>query len=302
MIAEIDYFAISEVSADPAYIDNYMQLYYLNTGVVKIRHKQGATETEIVLGSGGAGGVGDGWTAGTGTWSYTSADAPTFISSVPDADAALMNVGDRWKITQTTVKYFIVVAKGSPSGGFTPVTIYGGTDYTLANAAITSPYWSHVKSPLGFPTSPAKWTVTVSDNNDKKKASPTANTWYGGASAYTTGANISLSIPIGSWRVEYTGALWADSNASQTSVGVYIALSKSNNSEDDRDFRAFSLAQGASGTLGTGTSFQVSKLIELATKTTYYVLLSTPYSNVANLWLYGSTVKPTIIRLVCAYL
>lgn len=51
-----DFLAMEETSADPPYIDNYMQLYYLDTGVVKIRHKQGATETELILGAGGGGG------------------------------------------------------------------------------------------------------------------------------------------------------------------------------------------------------------------------------------------------------
>ena len=47
----VEYIALQEFSADPAYLDNYALLYYLDTGVFKIRHKQGATETEIVLGA-----------------------------------------------------------------------------------------------------------------------------------------------------------------------------------------------------------------------------------------------------------
>lgn len=50
-----DFLAMQDTTADPAYLDGYMQLYYLDTGVVKIRHKQGATETELILGAGGGG-------------------------------------------------------------------------------------------------------------------------------------------------------------------------------------------------------------------------------------------------------
>jgi hypothetical protein len=54
------------------------------------------------------------------------------------------------KLTQTTVKYFYVTAR-SYSSPNTTVTINGGSDYSLANAAITSPHYSYAQSPLGFP-------------------------------------------------------------------------------------------------------------------------------------------------------
>lgn len=84
----------------------------------------------------------DGWQTGSGAWTYAS--ATTFTA--PAADAAVMTSGDKIKLTQTTAKYFYVV---SVSG--TTITVTGGTDYTLANAAITLPFYSKQATPFGFP-------------------------------------------------------------------------------------------------------------------------------------------------------
>ena len=83
-----------------------------------------------------------GWIGAVGTWAYASATTIT----VPSGAATYYAVGDKIKLTQTTVKYFYVVAVAD-----TLLTITGGTSYTLANAAITLPYFSHVASPVGHP-------------------------------------------------------------------------------------------------------------------------------------------------------
>ena len=83
-----------------------------------------------------------GWIGAVGTWTYASATSIT----IPSGGASLYAVGDRIKLTQTTVKYFYVISVADTALGIT-----GGTDYTLTNAAITSPYFSHAASPVGFP-------------------------------------------------------------------------------------------------------------------------------------------------------
>jgi len=82
------------------------------------------------------------WIPGSSTWTYASATTMT----VPAADAAIMRVGTKIKLTQTTAKYFYVTGISG-----TTITITGGTDYTLANATITSPYLSNQETPPGFP-------------------------------------------------------------------------------------------------------------------------------------------------------
>lgn len=84
----------------------------------------------------------DGWNAVADTWTYASATTIT----VPTGAASLYQIGDKIKLTQTTVKYFFVTAVAD-----TLLTITGGSDYTLANAAITLPYVSHEENPVGFP-------------------------------------------------------------------------------------------------------------------------------------------------------
>ena len=83
-----------------------------------------------------------GWLDFGVTATYGSATTIT----VPSGAAAKYAVGDKIKLTQTTVKYFYVTAVAD-----TVLTVTGGTDYTVANAAITSPYYSKAASPVGFP-------------------------------------------------------------------------------------------------------------------------------------------------------
>lgn len=97
--------------------------------------------------------VGAGWIGDPNTWTYSSADAPTFVASVNADVTGILSEGMRIKLTQTTAKYFIVTAVAAFSGGATLITLYGGTDYVLANAAITAPAYSSAYAPLGFPRS-----------------------------------------------------------------------------------------------------------------------------------------------------
>lgn len=91
--------------------------------------------------SGGAG-IGDGWIAVGDTWTYASATTIT----VPSGAASIYQIGDKIKLTQTTVKYFYIVGVAD-----TLLTIIGGDDYTLVDAAIISPYYSKIENPQGFP-------------------------------------------------------------------------------------------------------------------------------------------------------
>jgi preprotein translocase subunit SecE len=238
----------------------------------------------------------DGWIAGTGTWSYTSADDPTFVMSVPDADAALMEVGDRIKLTQTTTRKFITTAIGSPSGGFTPVTMYGGTDYDLANAAITSPYYSHVKSPLGFPMSKSKWSVVLTDTSDRSKASPAINTLY-----YSDLGSLNIVFPIGEWDVECELIIGVVSNAAQTIASIQFALSTANNSISDNTLVGYAMTGGASGTLRAVSAVTINKTIAVVAKTTHYLIAQTLHNNIATILFQGTT-KTTRVTATSAYL
>lgn len=84
----------------------------------------------------------DGWSAVTDSWSYASASTIT----VPSGAVAKYQKGDKIKLTQTTVKYFYIIGVAD-----TVLTVTGGTDYTVASAAITDISYSHDNNPIGFP-------------------------------------------------------------------------------------------------------------------------------------------------------
>lgn len=86
-----------------------------------------------------------GWYPISATLAYSSANAPTFVATTSTDLTSTISVGMKLKLTQTTVKYFIVTAITSNS-----ITLYGGTDYTLANATINNVYFSNVKTPYGW--------------------------------------------------------------------------------------------------------------------------------------------------------
>lgn len=176
----------------------------------------------------------DGWIAGTGTWSYSSADSPTFVISVNANMTSTIGVGMRIKLTQTTVKYFIVTAVGAYSGGATLITVYGGTDYTLANAAITSPYYSMMKCPIGFPLDALKWTVqTVANASVTNQAARTAKTLG------------TTQLPIGSWNINIKGYVWWDAGSSAVIFDGSFGLSTTQDAEASEVNRISYISQTA---------------------------------------------------------
>lgn len=233
-----------------------------------------------------------GWLGASEAWTYASADAPTFTFTISGDKTAKYSPGMRIKLTQTTVKYFIItaVAYSAPN---TTVTVYGGTDYTLVDAAITKPFYSTRKTPAGFPLDPRKWTVEVTDTTPRTQMTPTAATWYnlGG---------VSIIVPIGLWDLQYS-VCFKGAKPSADTVIVEVTLSTGNNVESDPGFTAYQLVIGATGSLGLATTVFRRKIISLVEKTTYYIntnALLSGYEEIANL----NSNSKLIIRSICAYL
>lgn len=88
----------------------------------------------------------DGWVGSDDTWTYASAS--TFTIAGVDRTTTYTK-GTRLKFTQTSVKYAVVVSSSFSTN--TTITIAVNTDYTIANAAITLPYYSYEASPAGYP-------------------------------------------------------------------------------------------------------------------------------------------------------
>jgi len=96
----------------------------------------------------------DGWIPVEETWSRVSNTSFTITGDY----TGVLAVGDKLKVTDTTVKYFYITAV-SYSAPNTTVTITGGTDYVLA-ATPTLQYYSKASSPVGFPDW-FNWTPTL---------------------------------------------------------------------------------------------------------------------------------------------
>lgn len=88
----------------------------------------------------------DGWITSTDTWTYASASSFT-ISGVDRTTT--FTPGTKLKFTQTTAKYAVVSSSSFSTN--TTVNIIVNTDYTIANAAITSPFYSYEEGPQAFP-------------------------------------------------------------------------------------------------------------------------------------------------------
>lgn len=112
--------------------------------------------------------IADGWIPVTDSWSYASETTIT----VPSGAASLYEKGDRLKLTQTTVKYFYIIAVSD-----TLLTITGGNDYTLANATITNIYYSHVDRPVEFPAY-FNYTPIISNGGASTNPTYTVNNHY----------------------------------------------------------------------------------------------------------------------------
>lgn len=89
---------------------------------------------------------GSGWTSSSETWTYFSASS----FKISGDKTGKYKIGYKIKLTQTTDKYFVIatVTYAAPD---TTITVVLSTDYTVANAAITAPYFSLSENPLGWP-------------------------------------------------------------------------------------------------------------------------------------------------------
>lgn len=106
----------------------------------------------------------DGWVQVTDTWTYASATTVT----VPSDATTKYSVGDKVKFTNSGSKYFYITAVSA-----TVLTLNGGSDYTVANAAISAVYYSKAATPLSFPQwftwSPTWTNVTVGNGTVSAK-------------------------------------------------------------------------------------------------------------------------------------
>ena len=228
-----------------------------------------------------------GWVDADETWTYASADDPTYTLTISGDKTSKYSAGMRVKLTQTTDKYFIITAV-SYSSSNTTLTLYGGTDYDLANATITSPAFSVMKAPYGFPLNPSKWTEEFRNETDQSQSSPTNGT------VYNPGSTL-LSVPIGAWKLRFQ-VTFSITLASSGTMAPYVGLgttSSSLSNEWQYYLRQDNLLRHIAGIVK-------ENYINLTSKQIYY--LNCKVATTTSTISYVGSIGATVIRATCAYL
>lgn len=256
-----------------------------------LRSRVTTNESDIAsLSSGGISSAG--WVSLGQALVYGSADDPTYTCTCTGVDlTGSLSVGMKLRVSQTTggTKYFFITRITFSTD--TTLTLYGGTDYDLANETISSPYFSVVKAPFGFPLNPSKWTVEVTDTTQRSQANPTNGTWYNLGS-------LSITIPIGDWFVSYQ-VTPRFNDASTGTWDQYMTLSTANNTESDADFTDYMASGGAAALLHM--SIQRNKYLTLTSKTQYFLNAKTGQTGLDSISI-RNDVSKLFLRAVCPYL
>ncbi len=184
----------------------------------------------------------DGWISANETWTYASATTVTVSGDV----TTKYQLGDKVKLTQTSVKYFVIAAAPSYSAPNTTLTLHPYDSTTsVADAAITANYYSRAENPYGFPGRPR---ASVYDNSAQNNL--TNDTWTQcilDAENYDIGSNFAsngFTAPITGYYLlngqiqwshpvvskGYDGAIRVDDTAAViTLITVSEAVNSSNN-------------------------------------------------------------------------
>jgi len=145
--------------------------------------------------------------------------------------------------------------------------------------------------------SPASWTVTVSDAN-QRSAAYGANAWVNVNSA------LSISVPIGLWSLAGTAvSCQVAPTTPSTILRLDVALSQSNNSLSNATpvviAQYFYLT--AATISGMAGLYQPNTLISVAAKTTYYLVMREGSGTTGTFYARGDN-TPSVLDLVCVYL
>lgn len=196
----------------------------------------------------------DGWIDPSETWTYVS--STSFKITGVDRTSRY-TVGTKLKCTNSGTKYFIVTSSSFSTD--TTVNVTGGTDYTVANAAISANYYSY-HSAQGFPewfnytptTTPNSGTFTPNFRMAKFSASGrTARVQIttNGHALSGTVAYVDFSLPIND-ALETSNGYW------QWSVGCYgagqVLVSQSTNGGSYRVYATIGTATINWGTTAAG--------------------------------------------------
>lgn len=221
-------------------------------------------------------------------FTHNSSDSPTFVINTDTDLTGILSVGMKIRLVDSGTQYFFITAIDSST-----ITVFGGASAgagALSGGAISSVYYSVQKSPFGFPTDFATWTLEYTDDQSRTQNSPTQNDWYNLGSA-------SLDIHIGDWIVEYEVNGQVESGG-PVAGGFFVTLSTTNNSESHPRMTC-SLNATVANFMGS-PNFR-RDFFTIASKTTYFLNTKVNVASISVISNKGDD-GDTIIRAYPAYL
>lgn len=231
-------------------------------------------------------------------FTYSSADAPSFVISSNADLSTIIELGTKLRILQSgSYSYYFVTKIDAFSAGAQLITVYGGGGdgvsgvnnalYSVAATTITSVDYSNSKKPFGFPITPDSWTYNLT----KSVAYSTTSLTY-----VELDTALQTRMPIGSWRVEFSLSTYYGSGG--TDSAGFIALSSSTSAPSTKELL---VSEG----LYSGAAFVVNTkpmpcYIDNTSKTTYYVIGKRSASS--TIVQVDGSVRTTYIKYICNYL
>jgi len=183
-------------------------------------------------------------------------------------------------------KIFLVHANPTIS----TLTLYGGTDFQLANSTISNVYYSKVKNPQGYNGNCDKWSLMSVYSSNVSQANPTGSTWYNLSSAL-------IPIHIGMWDTSYS-VLIAATRATAAGCNCYTTLSTANNTESDAEFTR---GIDANPVVQIGyQSVYANKRIATNVKMNMYLNTRTTQAPITGIY-NGGAIQKTVIKATSIY-
>jgi hypothetical protein len=228
--------------------------------------------------------------------SFNSADPPTYVMNVIGVNlTTLLGAATRVYVLQGGVNKWFIVTGTAYAGGNTTLTMYGGTDYALQNAAITTVGFSNSKVPPGFNPDVAKWSVLVYDATNRIVTNPARQVWVA--------PGISITVPIGSWMVGYSCFLKSRYTSGGGEITDHVTLSTTTSTETDKAWTSTIYTgntQNSANRMGAGLSRL--RPVYQATKQTYNLLAYPNDPNCSEIGFYGADGGSTVVHAICGYL
>jgi len=130
---------LSELSETPASDDEFVIVDKSDTSMAASGTNKKITHENMI--------TSDGWYPANETWTYASSSTFTISGDVTDKYFK----GVKVKLTNDSATKYFYIAMSEYSSPNTTITIVVNTSYSLASGAISSPYYSYMEMPQGFP-------------------------------------------------------------------------------------------------------------------------------------------------------